>query len=282
MILNERGEGGKEMAAKPLQDDHANQPLLLTDRWQMIMDLINANNGTTIRELCAQIGMSPNTARRDLEALQKRGLVIRTHGRILPCLSMGRRSPPTVAESRTTNPDLKTAIGKVAATLVQPHDTVLMDGGFTTYQVARHIEARDFHVATNSLDVAGVLATRSDVNLTVIGGDLWGSTGSMTGWFALDQINRINADKAILGNDGVSLLEGLSCFNSEMSLLKRAMSSRAKRVIIVADHTKIGKYCKFTWAEMSKMSTLVTDSRIDPQMLAMLRGAGVEVILAGV
>lgn len=258
----------------------ANQPVLLTDRWQSIIDFVYANKGATIKELCAQIGMSPNTARRDLEALQKRGLVVRTHGRVSPCVSHARHTRLTLSESRAVNADLKTAVGKAAARLINPRETILIDGGFTTSQVASHIDIDDLDVVTNSLDIANVLAARPGLSLTVIGGDWWSVTGSMIGWFALDQINRLNVDKAILGVDAVSIMEGLSCFGSEISLVKRAMAARAKQLIIVADHTKIGKFCKFTWADISKVTTLVTDSRIDQQLLMLLRNSGVNVVLA--
>lgn len=264
------------------QDSQNGARPLLTDRWQMIMDVVNANGGATIRDLCEQIGMSPNTCRRDLAALQQRGLVARTHGRIHPLQSLAQHERLTLAESKNLNPELKTAIGKAAAALIRPGETVLIDGGFTTYQVASHLAAADLHIATNSMDVANTLAARKDVEVTVIGGDLWRVTGSMIGWLAMDQISRINADKAVLGNDAVSIVEGLSCFNSEMSLIKRAMAARAKELIIVADHTKIGKFCKYTWADISKMTKLVTDSQIDSRTLSRLTGSGIEVVVAEV
>ncbi len=258
------------------------QPVLLTDRWEKILDLVHANNGATMKELCAHVGMSPNTARRDLEALQKRGLILRTHGRILPCTSHAKHTKLTLAESRTVNAELKTAVGRAAAGLIGRHETVLIDGGFTTAQVAEHIDLEELHVVTNSLDVANILAPRHGIDLILIGGDLWRDTGSMIGLFALDQVNRINADKAILGIDAISAMEGVSCFNSEMALMKRAMTSRSKQLIAVADHTKIGKFCKYTWADLAKVTTLVTDSLVDPQLLAMLRSSGVNVVVAQV
>lgn len=256
------------------------QRSLLPDRWQRIIDFVESRGEVTVRELCEELGVSPNTARRDLEHIQSRGLIIKTHGRVAPCKSLPLRTGNSLAESRRINPHQKMLIGKAAAELVRPGETVIMDGGFTTFQVAQHFTAENLHVITTSLDVARALAERECYEITLVGGELSPKSGCVIGWVAVEQINRLNADKAILGNDAISVKEGLSCVYPPFAQLKKVMSDRAKELIVVADHLKIGRFAKYTWGEINSLSTLVTDSQADPNTIARLRDAGVKVIVA--
>jgi DeoR family fructose operon transcriptional repressor len=190
------------------------------------------------------------------------------------------RVGPTLAESRKLNPADKEIIGRVAAELVEPDDILMIDGGFTTYQVARQITAANISVVTNSFDVAQALVGREGVTLVILGGELSVSTGTTIGPTTEQQILQLGADKAILGADAISPDEGLSSPIALTSQTKKAMISRSREVIIVADHTKLGKVALYGVAPVESITTLVTDIGADQSMLDEFRAAGIEVIVA--
>lgn len=256
------------------------QRQLLIARWQKIYDIVTTRGSMTILELCAEVGMSANTVRRDVEILEKRGLVAKTRGRVAACSALAMHDSHSLAESRVVLPECKTRIGRAAARLVKAEATVMIDGGFTTYQVAKHIREEKVRIVTNSLDVATVFAARNACDLTVVGGELWQRSGSIVGWTAHEQISRLNADIAILGTDAVSCREGLTCVYSETAIVKKAMSERSKELILVADHSKLGRFCKNTWSDISRLAVLVTDDQADPALLTEFEAAGVRIVVA--
>jgi DeoR/GlpR family transcriptional regulator of sugar metabolism len=252
--------------------------ILLPDRWSQIIDLVDRRGGASVDEISKALEISPATTRRDLARIQARGLLRRTRGGAEPSshLRIGR----TIAESRRTNPLEKERIGRAAAALVHPGETLMIDGGFTTYQVARHLPPGPLNVVTNSFDVAQVLAARHDVTLTLIGGTLNAMTGTTIGPTTETQIQHLGADKVILGTDALSPAEGISSPHPDTAQTKRAMVQRSRRVIVVADFSKLGPLALYRVAPIQSVSTLVTDDKADPAMTQSFRAAEVEVIIA--
>ena len=190
------------------------------------------------------------------------------------------RTGPTLSESRRTNAAEKELIGRAAAGLVTPDDLLMVDGGFTTYQVARHIEAKGVTVITNSFDVVQALMARNDVTLIMIGGEVSVVTGTTVGPATEAYLTQLNANKAILGADAVSPEEGLSSPVSSTAQTKKAMIACSRELVVVADHTKLGEFSLYRVAPVSAISTLVTDDKADEKVLDGFRNAGVEVIVA--
>ena len=257
--------------------DHALQRTLIPERWERIIQLVEAQGGATIEEIAQSVGISPATVRRDLTHIQERGLIERTRGGAVP----GRpvRTGPTLAESRRINPAEKERIGRVAAGLVAPNDLVMMDGGFTTCQTARHLTAAGVTVITNSFDVVQALIARDDVALVMIGGEVSPVSGTTVGPATEQQLVQLIANKAILGADAVSPEEGLSSPVPATAQTKKAMIAASRELIVVADHSKLGEFSLYKVAPVSAITTLVTDDRADEKILDAFRQAGVEVMV---
>ncbi|HOE65117.1 MAG TPA: DeoR/GlpR family DNA-binding transcription regulator [Candidatus Hydrogenedentes bacterium] len=254
------------------------QRVLIPERWENIIRLVEKQGGATIEEIAQEIGVSPATVRRDLTHIHARGLIERTRGGAAP----GRhvRTGPTLAESRKINPVEKERIGRVAASLVKPNDLVVFDGGFTTCQVARHMTASGVTVITNSLDIVQATIGRNDVTLVLIGGEVCLETGTTVGPQAENMLTHLSAGKAILGADAVSPEEGLSSPISSTAQTKKAMAECARELIVVADYSKLGEFALYRVAPVSAITTLVTDDKAEPKLLDAFRDAGVEVIVA--
>lgn len=253
--------------------------VFIPERWERIIDMVKLQGRASVEEIAQSLGVSPTTVRRDLARIHEKGLIKRTRGGAAP--SQHVRVGPTLAESRLINPSEKDIIGKAASGLVSDDDTLMIDGGFTTYQVARHIQSTNLTVITNSLDVAQILATRESIIVITIGGELNPVTGTLTGPVAEQQILGYWADWAILGADAVSPGEGLTSPNPLTAQTKKAMIQSSHCLIVVADHTKLGRFAPHRVAPCSAIGTLVTDDKADPGIVEAFRNAGVNVIVAG-
>lgn len=253
-------------------------PKLIPDRWQRILSLVEQDKSATIERIAGALGKSTATVRRDLARLAQRGLLKRVRGGAVsaPQPYLGR----TLAESRASNPQVKEQIGRAAAALLSPGDCLMLDGGFTAYQVAKHLPPGPFSVVTNSFDVAQVLVDRTDVSLVLIGGTLNVRTGTTVGGLAEQQILQHSADKAVLGTDAVSLQEGVTSPNPDTARTKKAIVARSRILIVVADHTKLGRLEVHHVAPAQAITTLVTDAKADKSLVAAFRAAGVDVVLA--
>lgn len=250
---------------------------LLPDRWEQIINLVERQGSATVEQIASALGVSPATVRRDLTQIEERGLIKRTRGGAEPSPQV--RFDRTLAESRGEYPELKEFIGAAAAELVEPGDTLMIDGGFTTYQVARHLVGKDLTVVTNSFDVTQALVDSESVSLVLIGGELNITSGTTVGPLTESQIAQLRADKAILGANGLTAEAGLTSPNPFTAQTKRAMIAASREVIIVADHTKLGRIALYAVAPIGAICTLVTDDKANPELIDAIRSAGVEVVI---
>lgn len=251
---------------------------IIPERWEQIIEMLENQGSLSVEQISQALGVSSATVRRDLALIHQRGLIKRTRGGAEPSPQM--REDRTLSESRKINPDEKEIIGAAAAELIRSGDTLMVDGGFTTYQVARQVNVGDITVVTNSIDVVNAMTNRDDVTLVIIGGELNRTSGTTVGPMTESQLLLLRADKAILGANAISPEEGVSSPNPYTAQTKRAMVHGSREVIVVADHSKLGKLAAYSVAPIESISVLVTDDKADNEILDAFRSAGVEVIIA--
>lgn len=186
----------------------------------------------------------------------------------------------TLAESRKVNPSEKEIIGRVAADLIRNGDAIMIDGGFTTYQIARNIQASDIKVVTNSIDVVQALGARKDVSVVVLGGCLLTESGTTVGSATERQIRKLSADTAFLGANAISPGFGLSADHESTAGTKQAMIQCCRKIVVVADHSKLGRTALYNVAPIESIDTLITDDKADAAIVKKFRAAGIEVIVA--
>ncbi|MHB9036330.1 MAG: DeoR/GlpR family DNA-binding transcription regulator [Armatimonadota bacterium] len=252
--------------------------VIIPERWEKIIEMVELKGSASVEEIAQALSISLPTVRRDLARIHQRGLIKRTRGGATPS-SQGRIGL-TITESRRINPTEKEIIGRVAADLIEPGESVMIDGGFTTYQVARHIHAADVKIVTNSLDVAQAVVGRKDVSLILLGGEMLVESGTTVGASTEVQIRGLTVDKAIIGVNAISPEDGLAADNQLTAQTKKAMIERSRELIVVADHSKLGRSALYRVAPIDAVTTLVTDDAADPSILDEFRAAGVEVIVA--
>ncbi|MGI9443001.1 MAG: DeoR/GlpR family DNA-binding transcription regulator [Rubripirellula sp.] len=240
-------------------------------------DLIQSRGFASLGELADTLQVSESTIRRDLDYLESSGTARRTHGGVF--WTGGSDTLRVFETRRDTDWSAKAAIGQMAAALVEDHDTILLDGGSTTYELARHLVGRPLQVVTNSLPVAHLLASSESIDLVMIGGCVRGRTAVAIGPMADSMLHSINVGKAFLSVAGIT---DRGYFNSNMMLVEseKAMLSSADRAIVVADSSKFGKVSLSRLCGLHEVHAVVTDSNLDSKWKEHLALAGTEVVLA--
>lgn len=220
--------------------------------------------------------VSESTVRRDLEQLEQDGVLRRTHGgavaaeeTVIP--SMEDRSRAAQTEKR--------AIARAAAGLIQDGETVLLDGGTTTFEVARQLAGRPLQVVTNSLPIGHLLAGDRRIELTMIGGSVHPRTGVALGPVACRCLESLHARRLVMSVAG---LNDRGLFNSNALLVETElhMMRAAQEVIVVADHTKFGHQSLALLCELSRVHRVVSDSGLAEPFRDLVRTAGAEIVIA--
>ena len=256
--------------------------MLAESRRRLLLDRIARQGFATLDELVKSLGVSESTIRRDLEALDLAGSVRRTHGgAILVEVESEARAMPALPpfEDRVSKASAeKRAIGRATAALIDDGDTILLDGGTTTLEVARALLGRPVQIVTNSLLIAQLAATCKEMDLILIGGYVYPRTGVALGPLAVATMRNIRVRRAILGAGGI-VAEGL--YNSNLLLVEaeRQMMACGQEVTIVADHSKFGRLSLAFLCGLDDVDDLVVDAGIGEADRAMLEAAGVTVHL---
>ncbi|MGH2636835.1 MAG: DeoR/GlpR family DNA-binding transcription regulator, partial [Actinomycetota bacterium] len=229
------------------------QPLP-AERHRRIEELLRERRVVRVSALSELMGVSEVTIRRDLEALERRGMLERTHGGAV--LAQRLRTETAYVDASSAHPAEKRLIGHFAASFVEPGDTLYLNGGTTTPQVVRHLRTSDVTVITNSVAIALEAADR-DVELVLVGGHYRAPSNSVVGPFATDTLRRTHATKAFIGAEGVSLSSGLTTpVASEAEVAAVMIEQTRGRVVVVADHSKIGTVADFVIAPIQRVDTL--------------------------
>ena len=251
--------------------------LLVGERRQLIVSKIQQEGRALVSELSDSLGISRITIRKDLDDLESKGLVRRTHGGALS-LQNGALIDPTLQEKEQKQLKEKQRIAVAAAALVQEGLCVLLDSGTTTTAVARELR-RFSHltVITNAVNIATELA-RTDFEVILTGGTLRKNSSSLVGPLAEDVLSEMHADILFLGVDGFDTKIGLTTPNFLESRVNRAMVNASTRVVAVCDSTKFSRRSLALIVPPSAIHTVITDDQLDEKDAEALISAGIELI----
>ena len=252
--------------------------MIAEERHLRILDLIRARRFVKTTDLANTFGVSEETIRRDLEHLVTGGMARRIHGGAMIPQGTGLEPP---YESRTNlHVAAKKKIAAFAAGLVNEGDTLIIDIGTTTLEFAKCLHDKgDLTVLTNSLPVAMELTLNRAAKIFLLGGMIRPDEMSLSGFLTEHALREFYVDKAILGAGGVSLREGITDYNVSEAQARKLMITRAKEVIVLADHSKFGVTALTSVVPLSSVHKIVTDSGIPAADLQALTGEGIEVIV---
>lgn len=249
------------------------------DRRAFIVKAINDQGAVTVLELAASLDVSAMTVRRDLVELEKEGVLRRVHGGAVS--TRGRTVEPPYSLRLGHASTAKQRIGTLAAELVAEGDSVALDIGSTTIEVAqRLVGKRNLTILTPSLRIAGLFLNQPDARVIVPGGIVRTGEGSLIGELAHYALERLFVDRLFLAVGCIDAQYGLSEYNWDDALVKQAMIRSAKQVILVADSSKFDKVAFAHVAPLTAIHTLVTDTLPPPVILHRLQEAHVQVLVA--
>jgi DeoR/GlpR family transcriptional regulator of sugar metabolism len=253
------------------------------ERRNIIVEIIRRQGRISIEEICQHFEVSEMTARRDLQDLDRNGLLRRVHGGAVS--SFGRSFEPGYQMRASNNIDAKVAIGKKAAELVADGDSIALDVGTTTLEVARALKNHhSLTILTASLPIAFELISNhsvgTDIRLILTGGVLRSGELSMVGDFAERTFQEIHVDKAFLGIGGLSIENGLTEYNLEDAMVKRALIKSAQKVIVVADSSKLERTTFASVCPVSAINVLITDEKAPKRIIQNLLQKKIEVLIA--
>lgn len=246
-------------------------------RREKLLELVRARGFVAITDLRSELEVSESTIRRDLDSLESSGEVRRTHGGVF--YAGGGAATRIFADRRANAWERKRQVARAASELVEDGDTLLLDGGSTTYELARQLVGRPLQIVTNSLPLANLFATNDQVDLVVLGGYVHSRTGVTLGPYANSMLNSLNVQKAFLSIAGA---DTRGYYNSNLLLVEteRAMMQAADQTIIVADSSKFGRSSLARLCQLHEVDAVVSDSGLSRHWQQRLGQAGVRLVLA--
>ena len=249
------------------------------ERQQRILDRARSDGRVDVAALAEDLDVTPETVRRDLTALERHGLLRRVHGGAIPLESLGFEPRLAVRQERYIAE--KERIAKAAVDELPAEGTVLLDSGSTTQLLAENLPYdRELTVVTNSVAIATVVAHRENLALFLVGGRVRGRTLAAVGEWATHAIEGISVDVAFVGTNGLTVRRGLSTPDQDEALVKRAMISASRRVIVLCDHSKVGTDHFAHVASLDTVDTVITDTLLDEETTAEIEAAGPTVVRA--
>lgn len=253
--------------------------MLAEQRRQRILELIQEEGSARVTALSRLFKVSEPTIRQDLQRLAADDHIIKSHGgAVLKTIPQQVRS---LSLQHLENMERKSAIGRRAAELVQDGETIILDSGSTTTEVAKNLGAkRDLRIITNALNIALILGTNPTFEIMVTGGDFKAPTLSLTGEKAAAFFDQIHVDRLFLATGGISDDNELTYPGLSDIPVKRAMIETASTVYLVADSTKFGRHSFASLGSITLVQHLITDSGISGAARAAMERLGVEVIIA--
>ncbi len=248
-------------------------------RFQKIQEIVNKNGAVKVNELAEILSVSTMTIRRDLQSMLSKGLIDRTYGGAILARQSNLLQMPIVLRLHEHEEEKK-AIAQAVGQMIKRGETIYIAAGTTPYWVAKAVANRsDLTVVTNSLPVANLLVASENIEVIMVGGFLQRREYSLVGHFAERMVHDLRMDKMIIGCGGIHPGHGITNEYPEAMMMDRAYMSVSSHVIVVADHTKIGRVTTSYTSPVTAIHTIVTSSLAPIETVEQIRQEGVEVIL---
>ncbi len=250
-----------------------------TERQQEILSRARLEGRVEVRTIAEALDVTPETVRRDLTALERHGLLHRVHGGAIPVERLGFE--PAVSERESVMAGQKERIAKAALDELPDGGAIILDAGTTTARLAELLpNDRELTVVTHGLPIAITLATRANITVHLLGGTVRGRTLAAVGTWTERDVRDVYADVAFLGINGLTVERGLTTPDLVEAGVKRALVAAARRTVVLADHTKIGR-SEFAYvAPLAAIDTVISDIDLEPELAEEIEAAGPRVVRA--
>jgi DeoR family transcriptional regulator, aga operon transcriptional repressor len=241
-----------------------------SERRQKISTMVRERGSVQVGPLASQFSVSMQTIRKDLHFLTRRGLTQRSYGGAILAEGANLLSEPALDAKRAVNTDEKARIGRLAASMVSPGDSIVLDSGTTALQIALHLpDTDDITVVTNDFEILAALVQKDNINVMMLGGALRRKNMAFYGAHTMSALEDLHVDKLFLGVDGFDVERGITTHHEPEAMLNRKMVEAARQVIAVTDSSKFGRICLHRIISLSDINVLVTDGdNIPPEIVS--------------
>lgn len=253
--------------------------MLAVERQRQILELLRNAGSLRTTETAKSLGVTDETVRKDFELLERRGELKRIHGgasmleQVRVDLSFQERQAVMRAE--------KQAIARLAASRIQPNETIFLDASSTVLTLTEFLPDLPLTILTNALNVLTALSDRPNLDLMCTGGLFDAKSRSFIGLTAEKSLQRYNIHRMFLSGSGLHPTRGVSESNARQAAFKERVVANAEDVVFMADHSKLGRKASFFFAELKDLSCVITDQAIDAQVRDEIEAAGVQVLVGG-
>lgn len=251
--------------------------MLAAERHRKIIEKLEQLGAVKVSELSEQFGVTEKTVREDLEKLEEKGLLKRTHGGAVSEVN-GEDSLFPLQFPNSKHGQEKSAIAALALTCIEPNDIIALDAGSTTLEMAKRLPNIPITVLTNDLLIIRELTAKDQVRLVVPGG--YRHNNLLIGAESQEWIKRLNVHKLFLSTTGIHLEYGLTIFTEELTKVKRLYMENAKTIYCLADHNKFDKGALITFAGLNEIQYIITDDGIEPEVAAKYEANGPVILKA--
>jgi len=252
---------------------------LINKRRDDICELLKGKNILSISELSSILNISKITIRRDLDYLAKEKKIIKTHGGAIIQSSKDYEPPYMIRSLKMI--EQKKAIGKIAASLIPENSLIFIDVGTTLLELAENLPTdKNISVITNWLPIAEKLGKKMFSKLFLLGGKVNCREMSIIGNYPLEFLKDFNIEICFIGVGGISIDHGLTDYTFEEVEMKKQMIKRAKRKIVLADHTKFDRLASIKICELSDIDTIITSEGLDAGIKKKYIDSGIEIIVS--
>jgi DeoR family transcriptional regulator of aga operon len=246
-----------------------------------ILDELDLKGQVSVRELSKAFNISEVTIRNDLGHLEKQNMLIRARGGAIKIKFQRNGIDPSISDKQKEFLKEKQVIAKAAIKLIEDGDTIVLDSGTTTTEIAKNLgQFKNLTIITNALNIASILAEYEGFNIFMPGGNLRKKSLSLVGVLADENFEKFYCDRLFLGADGFDTTHGLSTPDSEEAHLNQIMIKIAKQVVVVADSRKFEKRRFAFIGPVSDVDVVITDSGVKDEDKARLERNGVQVVIA--
>lgn len=246
----------------------------MNERQNEIFSLLSKEPKIAVKDISLLLGVSEVTIRKDLSALENEKLVKRTHGGAVQIATN------SIEKRMLFRYDIKLKLAKEAAKLIQDGETVLIEAGSTNAVLAKELSGKNgVHIITNSLYIAQMLKSNTNIKVTLLGGELQPEAEALVGPLTKLCLSKIGVDKAFIGMDGFSDKCGFTCGDFSRAEVGKEMCERAEKVVILADSCKFDDVGLTTVAEFSQIWMVITDEDIHNNKIEVLKSHGIKTII---
>lgn len=232
-----------------------------SERRREITTMIRTRGSVQVATLSEMFNVSMQTIRKDLHYLEERGVATRAYGGAISTEVVNASVEPAIETKRASHTEAKERVGRLAAGMVRPGDSIMLDSGTTTLQIARFLpDDEDLTVVTNDFDILSVLTQKRKIKVVMLGGELRRRNMAFYGAQTVAALDDLLLDKLFLGVDGLDIERGVTTHHEPEAQLNRRMVETAREVVAVTDASKFGRICLHRIIDLGELDALVTDA----------------------